>query len=361
MPKVVRVDPPFAKAMTIRASAALLALLAAIPTQAVAGSPPMTLEAVNAASFSPLPDTAAKRPDPEVLKAEVLLDRARFSPGAIDGVDGDNFRKAVGAYQATMGLAVTSRLDQETWDRLVRDDARPVLAVRTTTKDDVEGPFSKRLPRKMEAQARVGHMRYGSPLEKLSEEVHASQGLLRTLNLKRRFDEAGKDLVVTQVVTGRPSTTVARVVVDKAGHAVQAFGADGKLVAFYPASIGSTEKPAPSGEFVIERVTHNPGYRYDPKYAFKGVTSKVPFTIQSGPNNPVGSVWMALSDEGYGIHGTPDPDLVGKTQSHGCIRLTNWDAEDLAGMVGSNTPVSFQDTAAPLPRRDDSSKDIPAQ
>ncbi len=347
--------------MTIRVSAAFLALLAAIPAEAATGAPVLTLDAVNAASFSPLPETAAKRPVPEVLRAEVLLDRARFSAGAIDGIDGDNFRKAVGAYQATMGLPVTSRLDQATWDRLVKDDAGPALVARATSEKDVAGPFLKRLPRKMEAQAGVEHMRYRDPLEQLSEEVHASQGLLRALNPKRRFDKAGQDLVVTQVVTGRPATAVSRVVVDKAAHAVQALGADGRLVAFYPASIGSTEKPAPSGDFVIEKVTHNPEYRYDPKYAFKGVKSKVPFTIQSGPNNPVGSVWMALSDEGYGIHGTPDPDLVGKTQSHGCIRLTNWDAEDLAGMVGRNVPVSFQDGATPIPRRDADSKDTPGQ
>lgn len=345
--------------MTIRVSTALLVLLATASVPAVAGGPGLTMAAVNAASFSPLPETAAKRPVPEVLKAEVLLDRARFSPGAIDGIDGDNFRKAVGAYQATMGLPVTSRLDQATWDRLVGGDARPVLAVRDTSGKDAEGPFSKRLPRKMEAQAKVGHLRYRDPLEKLSEEVHASQGLLKALNPGRRFDEVGKDVVVPQVVTDRPPAAVSRIVVDKAGHAVQAFGADGGLVAFYPASIGSAEKPAPSGDFVVERVTHNPEYRYDPKYAFKGVRSKVPFTIESGPNNPVGSVWMALSDEGYGIHGTPDPDLVGKTQSHGCIRLTNWDAEDLAGMVASKTPVSFEETASPLPRRDAGSKDTP--
>ncbi len=132
-------------------------------------------------------------------------------------------------------------------------------------------------------------------------------------------------------------------VVDKPGHDVEAFTADNKLVAFYPASIGSTEKPAPSGDFAIRRIVHNPDYTYDPDYKFKGVKATKPFTIAPGPNNPVGAVWMDLSFEGYGIHGTPDPEAIGKTQSHGCVRLTNWDALDLALLVDKGTPVSFQD------------------
>ena len=118
-------------------------------------------------------------------------------------------------------------------------------------------------------------------------------------------------------------------------------------MASYPASIGSEEKPAPTGQFTIRRVIHNPDYTYNPKYAFKGVKTDKPFKVAPGPNNPVGSVWLDLSYEGYGIHGTPEPELVGKTQSHGCVRLTNWDVEDLASMVVQGTPVEFQDQASP--------------
>ncbi len=308
----------------------------------------LTLESINGARFAPLPDPAAKTPTGEIVRAEVLLDRARVSPGAIDGIDGDNFRKAVGAYQAIMGLPVTSRLDQATWDKLTEGDKGPVAVERKLTAKDVKGPFAQRIPAKFEAQADLKHMAYTSVLEEISEQSHASQGLLKALNPRANWKRADQTVILPQVVADRPKAEVARIVVDKPGHAVAAFAADGKLIAFYPASIGSEEKPAPSGDFVVEHVTHNPDYTYNPKYAFKGVKATQPFTIAAGPNNPVGSVWMALSDEGYGIHGTPQPDLVGKTQSHGCIRLTNWDAEDLASMVGKKTPVHFADEAVAL-------------
>jgi lipoprotein-anchoring transpeptidase ErfK/SrfK len=131
--------------------------------------------------------------------------------------------------------------------------------------------------------------------------------------------------------------------VDKRLKAVRAFAGDGRLVAFYPASIGSQEKPAPSGTFRIRQVVENPTYHYDPKFHFKGVKAQQPFTIRPGPNNPVGLVWIDLSKPSYGIHGTPDPTKIGKTQSHGCIRLTNWDALDLAHRVRKGVQVAFLD------------------
>jgi lipoprotein-anchoring transpeptidase ErfK/SrfK len=134
---------------------------------------------------------------------------------------------------------------------------------------------------------------------------------------------------------------VAKVVIDKNARTLSAFDADGNLVAFYPASIGSAEKPAPSGEFKVKSVAHNPTYRYDPRFGFKGVKAQHKFTIRPGPKSPVGVVWIDLSAPSYGIHGTPSPEKIGKTESHGCIRLTNWDALDLAGMVHRGTVVDF--------------------
>src|SRR5262249_43537136 len=110
---------------------------------------------------------------------------------------------------------------------------------------------------------------------------------------------------------------------------------------FYPATVGSTEKPAPSGRLKVTGIAHNPTYRYNPDYAFKGVQAREPFTIEPGPNNPVGLVWIGLSAEGYGIHGTPDPSKISKAESHGCIRLTNWDALQLAAALARGTPVDF--------------------
>jgi lipoprotein-anchoring transpeptidase ErfK/SrfK len=324
-----------------------LTVLVCFGAAAKDAAPRLTADAVNAAQFAPLPEPPAKTPSPVVLRAEVILDRARFSPGAIDGLDGDNFRKAVAAFQGQSGLPVSGRLDEATWTKLVAADPKPVLIARHLTSADVKGPFVKRIPAKMEAQADLDRLGYRNVTEKLSEEVHASPGLLKALNPKADL-EAGSDIVVPQVVVDRgPPAKVARITVDKQTHAVDAYDAAGKLLAFYPASIGSTEKPAPSGQLTVVHVTHNPDYTYNPDYAFKGVKAKKPFRIAPGPNNPVGSVWIALTGEGYGIHGTPDPDLVGKTQSHGCIRMTNWDVEDLASMVAKDTPVDFVDQPVP--------------
>jgi len=136
---------------------------------------------------------------------------------------------------------------------------------------------------------------------------------------------------------------VTKVEVDKGAKILEAFDKDGQLIAVYPASIGSAEKPAPDGTHKVTNIARNPTYRYNPKYAFKDVKAKRPFTIKPGPNNPVGSVWINLTGEGYGIHGTPEPSKVSKTASHGCIRLTNWDAEELAAMVRKGTIVTFLD------------------
>jgi lipoprotein-anchoring transpeptidase ErfK/SrfK len=105
--------------------------------------------------------------------------------------------------------------------------------------------------------------------------------------------------------------------------------------------VGSEEKPSPVGTFKIISIDRNPNYRYNPNYKFKGVKTKRPFVIGPGPNNPVGIVWIGLSADGYGIHGTPDPSRVSKSESHGCVRLTNWDALALASMVKKGVPVQF--------------------
>ncbi len=323
-------------------------LLASLTPAAAAGGG-LTADAVNTASFSALPDPASKRPSAEIIRAEVLLDRARISPGAIDGIDGDNFRKAVAAYQGQAGLPSTGRLDEATWGKLTVADTAPALVQRTVTAADLKGPFAKSIPAKFEKQSSLKRLAYKNAREELAEQYHTSIALLQSLNPKVRWKTADEPITVPQVVVDRPPLAVTRVDVDKPGHVVRAYAADGRLVAVYPASIGSQEKPAPSGHFEILRVTHNPGYTYNPKYAFKGVETTHAFSIASGPNNPVGSVWMDLSDPGYGIHGTPEPELVGKTQSHGCIRLTNWNAEDLASMVSKGTDVNFLDAAVPNP------------
>ena len=322
------------------------------------------MESINAAA----PQGAGSEPA-LILKTEVLLDRDGFSPGEIDGKNGDNFRKALAAFQQAKNLATSGKLDADTWNALLSDNTDPPLTSYTILQSDVAGPFDKRIPSDLENKSELQGLSYKTPQEELAEKFHMSQDLLRRLNPHARFDHAGELIIVADVdpmalhdsrdtvqaappkKQNRKNASVATIVVQKAARNVRAYDKDGKLLGFYPATIGSTEKPAPSGTFEVRRVAYNPDYHYNPKFAWKGVKAKEPLTIKPGPNNPVGLVWIDLTAPSYGIHGTPEPDKIGKTESHGCIRLTNWDALDLAGMVHKGTVVKFVDgdsAAAPL-------------
>jgi lipoprotein-anchoring transpeptidase ErfK/SrfK len=170
-----------------------------------------------------------------------------------------------------------------------------------------------------------------------------SEELLAALNPGKHFDRAGETIAVVDT-SGYPNAGKAdRVEVDKRAQIVKLFDKSNALIAFYPATVGSEEKPSPSGTLKVTEIDRNPLYRYNPIYHFKGVHSRKPFTIKPGPNNPVGSMWINLSGEGYGIHGTPFPSKVSKSESHGCVRLTNWDAERVSQQVGKGTPVTFVD------------------
>ena len=182
---------------------------------------------------------------------------------------------------------------------------------------------------------------YGSARERLAERFHMSEALLAKLNPGQKFDRSGDEITVAQVADRSERIKAAKVEVDKTAQSLRVLDKDNNLIAFYPITAGSTEKPAPSGELKIRNVARNPTYRYNPEYDFKGVRAKESFTVGPGPNNPVGLVWIGLPGEGYGIHGTPEPGKIGKTDSHGCIRLTNWDALQLAEMVSKGTPVAF--------------------
>ena len=273
------------------------------PTAPVAATPaPAAIQAINTAAYAPEPKTPtpARTPDPVLIRAEVILDRAGFSPGVIDGLAGSNARKAIGAFQAAQGLPPSGEIDAQTWTLLTRDGGPSVQAY-TITPADVAGPFSPNVGEDFVKLAALpdGPL-YVSPLQALAERFHMSQALLTALNPTADFSKAGTRLWVA--APGAPALAkgdVKHIVVSKTKDV------------------------------------------YDPSKLKWGPRSHGKFVIKPGPEGPVGVVWIDIDAPSFGIHGTPDPTVIGKTASHGCVRLTNWDALALAHGVKPGVPVDF--------------------
>ncbi|EIM29522.1 L,D-transpeptidase family protein [Microvirga lotononidis] len=312
---------------------------------AMAAPPELNLEAVNKAEWS-AESGRSKETDPAIVKIQVLLDRARFSPGVIDGRNGENLRNAIKAFEAAHDLKPDGNLDEDAWSKLKETSSDPALVEYTIKGEDVKGPFMT-IPEKMEDQAKLDYLGYSSPEELLAEKFHMDMDLLKVLNPGKSLDKAGTSILVANVAAkpadSEKAEKAAKIEIVKNEHILRVLNKDGSVVATYPASIGSEEKPAPSGSYKVRAVAPNPNYTYNPDYGFKGVKAKEKFEIKPGPNNPVGSTWIDLSIESYGIHGTPEPEKVGKAYSHGCVRLTNWDVQALSKMVEKGTPVDFID------------------
>jgi lipoprotein-anchoring transpeptidase ErfK/SrfK len=311
-------------------------------TGVAAASETLTLDAVNSAGPS---ERVEKGVSPVLIKTQVLLDRARFSPGVIDGRNGENLQNAIKAFEKVKGLKVDGEVDDEFWAKLNEGSSDPALIEYAISEDDVKGPFAS-IPDKMEDQAKLERLSYASTEELLAEKFHMDVDLLKELNPGKRFDAAGTYIVVANVAHDskddeKDKERLAKIEVVKSEKVLRAVANDGSIIAIYPASIGSEEKPAPTGTHEVRAVAPNPTYTYNPDYAFKGVKSKEKFAIKAGPNNPVGSTWIDLSVETFGIHGTPEPEKVGKAYSNGCVRLMKWDVEALAKMVKKGTPVEF--------------------
>lgn len=321
-----------------------IALLATV-LAAVAGQPALALtaEEVNAVTFADRDRQSGSGPDPFIVKAQVLLSRRSVSPGVIDGIDGENFRKAVAQFRRQERLPDGEEVDELAWQSLGGDAANDVIAEYALSEKDVAYDFADAIPRDYAKQARMKRLSYTSPQEMLGERFHMSEGLLGALNPKQAYSDAGARLLVASGRRSPEKGAAIRVDAVKSTGMVLVFGADEKVLASYPATIGSEDTPSPSGEYTVERVARNPNYTYDPEKNFQQGKNTETLVLPPGPNGPVGTVWIALSKPTFGIHGTPEPAKVSKTTSHGCIRLTNWDAEEMADLVKPGVPVRFVD------------------
>ncbi|MBM2713459.1 L,D-transpeptidase family protein [Mesorhizobium caraganae] len=275
----------------------------------------------------------------DVAALQVLLDRAGASPGVIDGRFGSNVDKALAAYNQITGSNLRST-DAVGIQAALAQTGGDAFANYTITPEDAAGPYVASIPEDYSQKAQLDRMAYTSVTEALAERFHMDENYLKGLNPEADFNRPGTIIKVANF--GRlVATPVARIVADKDKKQVFAYDAAGKLVAAYPATIGSADTPSPTGTHTVSRVALDPNYTYNPSINFKqGQNDKI-LTIPPGPNGPVGSVWIALDKPTYGIHGTPDPSKIGKTESHGCVRLTNWDARELAKLVSPGVTVEF--------------------
>lgn len=304
-------------------------------------------EAPVVASTEPLAPDAAPAIEPpsnsaarvEVAELQILLDRTGASPGVIDGRFGSNVDKALAAYRlltasnlkSTDAAAIKAALAETGGDAFIDYEI---------TQEDAAGPFVASVPADYGDKAKLERLSYTSVSEMLGEKFHMDEDYLKALNPEANFGRPGTIIKVANV--SEPATKkVARIVADKRAKQVRAFDASDNLVAAYPATIGSEDTPSPSGTHTVARIALDPEYTYNPKINFKQGENEEILTIPPGPNGPVGSVWIALSKPTYGIHGTPDPSKIGKTESHGCVRLTNWDARELAKLVSEGVMVEF--------------------
>ncbi|MGZ6017553.1 MAG: L,D-transpeptidase family protein [Phenylobacterium sp.] len=309
------------------------------PDPAIVGSASPLARSIDTADWKAAPVTPLAKKD-ALIRAEVLLARAKFSPGVIDGQDGGNLQNAISAFEMAHELPVDGKMSPAVWTALSRD-TQPALTDYVITPDDVNGPFLAKVPTDMAEMAKLPAMSFTSPSQELAERFHMDEALLKSLNPGADLSVAGTKIVVAALGSDRLKVPVVRIEVDKAKRQLRAYGPADLLLAVYPATVGSTDRPAPDGEWAVRTVAPNPTYTYDPSRLTFGKASNGKLTIPPGPNNPVGSTWIDLTKDTYGIHGTPDPRMVGKAASHGCVRLTNWDVRQLSLAVKKGTKVDF--------------------
>lgn len=301
---------------------------------------PISVEQVNTASSNEV--VTEQSLGSPILRAQILLDRAHFSPGQIDATYGVNLGRAIAAYREANGLPANPNIDADMWAKLNQDSA-PALQQYTLTDQDVSGPYTPDIPTNMMEQAKLPALNYRSAQEGLGEKFHCDPKLLADLNPGKDLTVAGTQINVPNVIVSAPDGKVAQVIVSKNRGVVQALDDSGKVLVTYPATMGSEHDPLPIGDWKIADVQKMPYFHYNSSLFWDAKNKNETAVLKPGPNSPVGVVWMGLTKEHYGIHGTENPHTIGHTQSHGCIRLTNWDAMELAGMVAKGTPVVLKE------------------
>ncbi|SIS76333.1 L,D-transpeptidase family protein [Paracoccus saliphilus] len=317
--------------------ALIMAMFAAVPALGQDGKSGFSAADIEAASYQGGDLPAGQ--SPLTAKVQVLLDRSGTSPGVIDGYKGGMSESALMAFERRAGLPIDGRMDPQVWQLLLPYAAQPQTMDYTITEEDAQGLVDA-IPSDYAEKAQMSAMAYTSVAEKLGERFHMDEKFIAFLNPGTALVPGATIKVISPA---KPiKTKVTRIIVDKATRRVAAYDADGEMIVDYPATVGSDATPSPSGHHTVVTVALNPNYTYNPEKNFKQGDNDKALIVPPGPNGPVGNVWIDLTKPTYGIHGTPTPSRLFRNQSNGCVRLTNWDARELAGMViPGKTKVEF--------------------